>query len=253
VDDGTLLRVHVRQPRGEGCVAAAVLMPPGFEWGERLMETPQADLLVSWGVAVVSFDPRGRGQSEGEEDVNGNRSQDDVAQLLRWVSAREGVDPTRIVVGSRSFGGALAAGALGRHQDLAVTGWVDVESPGYLSEDLAYAPQSNRDHFAELVPSDPDQALAWWSEREPAQLTAGVQVPYFRFQGLPDHALGSRTAAAGAMLKGAVLSPELTYNGQVVTQDQVTPAFIRAAAIGGGVDPDSEQVSQALLGFLGAE
>ncbi|MCK6503654.1 alpha/beta hydrolase [Myxococcota bacterium] len=253
VEPDLQVRVHARWPRRDDCFAAAVLVPPGFEWGLRLMETPHAELLLDHGVAVVSWDPRGRGFSDGEEVVNGHESQDDLAALLRWVASQERVDPTAVVVSSRSFGGALAAGALGRHEDLAVAGWTDVESPGYLSEDLAYTADSSQERVGSYVPEDPDEALAWWAEREPAQLIAGVTAPYHRFQGLPDHALGERTAAAAAMLNAADQAAVLRYNMADLDPRDATAAYIREHAIDGGIDPDDSVVGDAVLWWLGVE
>jgi len=245
------LRVHARWPHRQDCTAAVVLVPPGFEWGARLMDAGQADMLTDHGVAVVSWDPRGRGASDGEEDANGHESQDDLASLLRWVSVQDGVDPQMIVLSSRSFGGALAAGALGRHPDLAVAGWVDVESPGFLSDDLAYAPQSNQDRFALLVPDDPASADAWWAEREPAQLIAELTQPYHRFQGLPDHALGYRTMHATNMLHSAQQASMLRYNNATILPEDVSPSFVREGAISGGISADDPQVGDGVLWFLG--
>ena len=253
VEPDLRLRVHARWPRRDDCFAAAVLVPPGFEWGLRLMETPHAEMLLDHGVAVVSWDPRGRGYSDGEEVVNGYESQDDLAALLRWVASQERVDPQAVVVSSRSFGGALAAGALGRHADLAVAGWTDVESPGYLSEDLPYTPESSQERVGAYVPEDPVEAEAWWAEREPAQLIADIQVPYHRFQGLPDHALGERTVHAAAMLKAADQSPLLRYNLEDLDPQDATAAFIRENAVDGGIDPDASVVGSAVLWWLGVE
>ncbi len=247
VDDGTVLQVQLRRPKRVDCVGAVVVVPPGFEPGDRVSYGHQSDRLLDHGLLVVGFDPRGRGESEGQEDANGHRGQDDLAALLRWVSHREEVDPERILLFSRSFGGALAAGALGRHEDLAVLAWVDVESPGYLSEDLLYAPEANQDAFDPWLPEDPAEVEAFWAEREPAQLIAGLQRPYLRFQGLPDHALGSRTAHAAAMLKNASLAPALRYNEEPVTVEQVSAGYVRDHAIRDGIDPESLRVGEALL------
>lgn len=244
------MRVHARWPRRADCVGAVVLVPPGFEAGERLLDKGQADALSERGVAVLSFDPRGRGHSDGVDDINGYQGQDDLAALLRWLSARTEVDPTHIVVSSRSFGGALAAGALGRHEDLAPAGWVDVESPGDLSEDLAWAPELNQERFAEVV--DPQDPEAWWAEREPAGLIGTVTSRYHRIQGIPDHALGERTLHAVAMLSGAVMAEETVYNGIPMAPEEATPEFVRDNAITSGevVDPDDWIVTEAVLDYL---
>lgn len=213
-DDGVPLRVYVRAPVGARCLPAAVLVPPGFEPGGTLVSDALADALVAEGVVVVSFDPRGRGESGGAEDANGALGQDDLAAVLRFAAWQEEVDPARVVLYSRSFGGALAAGALSRHAELAVVGWVDAESPGWLRSEVESIDPFARDTLlAQVDPTDPD---AWWAEREPAGLIGGVRVPYHRLQGLPDHALGNYVAHAVAMVDGATAAPERRFDGQPV-------------------------------------
>ncbi len=248
LDDGVRILALRRYPDGLDCAPAVVMIPPGLEWGQRMMGKAEADSLVAQGAAVFSFDPRGRGASEGEEDANGYRGQDDLAAVLRWISAQRDVDSSRIVVSSRSFGGALAAGALGRHTDLAVAGWVDVESPGYLQEDLDYAAEETRTRMLALVdPSDPEE---WWAEREPAGLIGGVLVPYHRFQGLPDHALGPRTLHAAAMLENATAAASLSYNGQPVDRAEIDAGFVRDNVLDGALDPDDPMVVDAVSTWL---
>lgn len=245
------LLVHARWPRGVDCHGAVVIAPPGFESGERMTTGDQGTQLVARGLAVISFDPRGRGESDGAEDSNGSLGQDDLAAVLRWVASQPEVDPDRVVLSSRSFGGALAAGALARHDDLRVLAWVDYESPGFLSQDLAYAPSSNQETFEALVPDDPELALAWWAEREPAGLIGGLIRPYHRYQGLPDHALGDHTGHAADMLSSAVAAPELWYNGARVYADEIVPSEVRDDAIEGGIEPEGQDLTQAILDLFG--
>lgn len=103
------------------------------------------------------------------------------------------------------------------------------------------------------APEDEDELAAWWAEREPAQLIAGLQVPYHRFQGLPDHALGERTAAAAAMLHAAEQAPLLRYNMEDLDPKNATAAFIREHAIDGGINPDASVVGDGVLWWLGVE
>ena len=197
----------------------------------------------------MSWDPAGRGGSSGTEDVNGHRAQDDAASVWRWFAAHESVDSTAIVVLSHSFGGALAAGALGRHLDLQPMAWIDRESPGWWAEDLGYAPDFTRDKIEDLVAaeSDPD---AWWAEREPAGLMAQVRTPYHRLQGIPDHALGSYLGHAGAMLDASVAVPERTYNGTVIDGLPVASDTVRELAVGGSLASAEDYVLDMTLSLF---
>jgi pimeloyl-ACP methyl ester carboxylesterase len=247
MDDGVALTVAVREPRG-GCSGAVVIIPGGLQSGLSLLETAQSDALVDAGLTVVAFDPRGRGDSEGEEDANGPIGQDDLAALARWVAARERVDPDAVVLFSRSFGAAMAAGALSRHDDLAVLAWVDYEGPGWLEDDLEYAVGIGPDAlraYAEQV----DDTAAWWAAREPAGLIGGVTAPYWRFQGLPDHALGGRIEHTFACIDNADAVPELTYNGLSLTLP-TTAEQLTADAVEGGLEPEDSLLTSALLGLL---
>ena len=247
MDDGVALAVTMREPRG-GCSGAVVIIPGGLQSGLPLLETDQSDALVDAGLTVVAFDPRGRGDSEGAEDANGPTGQDDLAALTRWVAARERVDPDAVVLFSRSFGAAMAAGALSRHDDLAVLAWLDYEGPGWLEEDLAYAVGIGPDAlraYAEQV----DDTAAWWDAREPAGLIGGVTVPYWRFQGLPDHALGGRIAHTFACIDSAAAVPEVTYNGRPLSLPTTTEK-LTTGAVDGGLEPDDSLLTSALLRLL---
>ena len=244
VDDGTSLAVATLWPRGGDCRGVVVLVPPGFEEGASKVRGPQALDLAGRGYVVASFDPRGRGDSEGEEDANGTRGQDDLAAVLRALAWDDDIDPDAVVLYSRSYGGALASGALSRHDDLGVRAWVDYESPGWMQEDLNHAAEHNREVFDELT-ADIDDLDAWWSEREPAAFIGDVPVPYHRMQGIPDHALDYLQHAV-AMVNGAVSAPVVTYNGEVVTA-ALTGDEAAALAVGGGLDHESALVTDEIL------
>ncbi len=86
---------------------------------------------------------------------------------------------------------------------------------------------------------------AWFDAREPAGFIGEVRVPYHRVQGNPDHALDTMQAAV-AMVNGATSSPEVTFNGAIVTEP-LTEASAEAAAVVGGVNPDGEEMTAAIL------
>ncbi len=247
--DGLTLALATRTPDGLDCAGAVVEAPPGFEAGIDQLDETQAKELAKAGLVVVSFDPRGRGESEGEEDMNGHAGQDDFADVLRWAASQPGVDPSQVVVWSRSIGGALASGALGRHTDLAPRAWVDFESPSWLEEDLEHTTEFTRDRMWALAEQSDDPS-AWFDERSPAAYVGEVQVPYQRLQGAPDHALDYLGAAVN-MLNGADSSPEVRLNGEVIDWE-ITEVEVKDRAIDGGVTPGSEEATEAVLAAFGS-
>ena len=238
------LRVAVLRAPSVVCSPAVVLVPGGLQAGLPLLDAALAPTLAAEGTAVYAWDPRGRGESMGEEDANGAQGQDDLAAVLRWVASQEDVDPTQVVLYSRSFGAALAAGALARHADLAPLAWLDYEGPGWLSRDLDHAHGQSVATLRALseTAADPE---AWWAEREPAGWVGAVTVPYWRAQGYPDHALGSYMQHVLAMVNGAELASEVRYNGAVQTE-RLSDSAARAAAVLPGLDPDGEAMVQAV-------
>lgn len=242
-EDGPLLQLAWRRPRARSCTGVVVFVPPGFEAGLDWVQTAQAEDVLTGGHAVVAWDPRGRGESEGKEDSNGPIGQADLAALLRWAAAEPSVDPDRVVVLSRSLGGALAAGALAQHGDLDPRAWVDIESPGFLQADLDHAPARNRETLEALAdPDDPD----WWHDRSPAEQIPGVSTPYDRVQGLPDHALGDYLGHARAMVDRAEASPAVHYNGERVT-GPLGEDGVREGAVAGGVAPTAGWIGRLVL------
>lgn len=246
--DGVELAVATRTPDGLDCSGAVVEAPAGFEPGLEKIEQDQAKALARAGLVVVTFDPRGRGQSGGEEDINGHTGQDDFADLLRWTASQEGIDPDQIVVWSRSIGGALAAGALGRHADLRPLAWVDYECPAWLEENLDHTTEHTHDRMWALADATDDPS-AWMDERSPGAYIGDIDVPYHRIQGVPDHAL-SYLAAAVSMLNGATASPEVRLNGEVLTEE-ITEVEVKDRAIEGGLEPSSDYATQAVLAGFG--
>ena len=243
--DETELAIGALWPKKTRCAGAIVLVPPGYERGLKLLHGNQAESLAAANVAVISWDPRGRGDSNGNENHNGHVGQDDLAELLRWTADHKNIDPNAVMLYSRSFGGAIAAGALARHSDLQPMLWLDYESPGFLEEDLAYASEYNQENFASVLvdEEDPD---AWWGQREPAGFMSEITTPYHRLQGLPDHALGTYIGHARAMLDNATSADELLYNGEHVS----TPFDeddARDNAIAGGLDPTDDTVTDTII------
>ena len=197
-DDGVELAAGILRPVGGGCWPGVVYVPPGFEPGRQEWDDAASAVIAGAGVVIAVYDPRGRGDSGGEEDYGGARQQDDLAAVASWLASRDDVDPTRVLIRSRSFGVVHAAGALERHPEVAAFGLVDIEGPGLLPEDLDYASEFARDSLYEVADGD-----SWWEERSPAQHLESFSGHYRRVQALQDHQLGAYMGAARVMLEVA--------------------------------------------------
>jgi len=68
-----------------------------------------ADTLGRRGVAVLRFDDRGTGESEGNHAIATSRDfADDVRALVAWLRTRDDIDPDRILLLGHSEGGLIA-------------------------------------------------------------------------------------------------------------------------------------------------
>lgn len=112
---GSRLSVRVVYPHGwNGELVPALVLVPG---GTGTIEPRKAEALAAEGFLVISFDPEGRGRSEGEEDYNGFIGQDGLAAVIEAATALPGLDANRYGLVSFSYGVTMAAGALARRPE----------------------------------------------------------------------------------------------------------------------------------------
>jgi predicted acyl esterase len=179
--------------------------------------------------AVLAFDMRGHGQSDGLVSIDGPREIQDAQEVYDQLAARPEIDRTRIGAWGISLGGgavlrSLVQGVPWKAVETVET-WTDLYS--------ALAPQSLAKsgaifNFLSSVPNnrlDPsvtairDDALAsrnlkalktWADARSSRELLSKVTTPVFMFQGRRDFAFDISQAKAGyALLKG----PKRLYVG----------------------------------------
>jgi len=243
--DGDVIVVRALKPAGSSCWPALILVPPGFEEGLSQMDDQAAYSLSAAGLVVVSFDPSGRGLSGGIEDYQGATQQDDLAAVMAWTADHEMVDPTRVLLRSRSLGVALSAGALNRHEELAPFGVVDIEGPAVLPDDLDYAAERTRDSF--IAQSDGPE---WWHERSPHVNLGAFDGRYRRIQALEDHALGEFLGHAQSLLNVAVeAGAEADLNG--VKRSHWTYDDVEDDALDGRVKHDDRRALDLVLEMYG--
>ena len=176
---GSRLFVRAHYPRGwTGESLPALILVPGA----LLTTNPHRALIpAAAGFLVITFDPEGRGRSEGVEDFNGHVGQDGLAAVIRAVASLPGLDTDRYGLVSFSFGIALSTGALARHPDLPIDFYIDWEGP--LDRETTSKCQTQ---LAGHV-WQPCGDETWWSEREARNFIADIRVPYQRIQSQTDH------------------------------------------------------------------
>ena len=126
--DGTVIRIHwFPDPSANGAPRPTVLMGPG--WGSPGdTDTAQAGIqgalsiaqLWQGGFNVLTWDPRGFGQSTGAAEVDSpNREGRDVSAMINWVAQQRGVQleragVPRIGMVGESYGGGIQFAAAER-------------------------------------------------------------------------------------------------------------------------------------------
>ena len=176
--------------------------------------------LVPQGYAVLTFDARGHGQSEGFVSIDGPREIQDVRELFNWLAAQPGVDGQRIGAFGYSYGGgaiwrATAEGVPFAAIEPAIA-WIDLDS-ALLPQNLArsgvvlgfwQAIQARAAPGLDLLVNDAitGQNLAavhaFADQRSVRTLLGSIHVPTFLVQGRRDFAFDADQAlTAYARLK----------------------------------------------------
>lgn len=185
-----------------GKLPALVLVPGGVGNSTDFTRTSAAQTLADQGFAVVIFDPDGRGQSGGREDLNGHIHQDGLAAVIRFAATLPSVDPTRIGLATYSYGITMGSGALARHADLPVRFLIDWEGPA----DRNYT-TSGCGQPTGRIRWQPCSDNAFWAEREAVNFIGKLRVPYQRIQSEKDHVQPTNAHAVdmiNAAIKGGV-------------------------------------------------
>ena len=240
--DGVTLAAELVRPRGDGCWPGLMLIPPGFEPGLPIQSSDAVDLLAQSGLVVLTYDPRGRGLSEGVEDHNGPVHQDDLAALLRTLASQPEVDPDQVVARSRSFGVATLAGALARHPDLTPMAVMDIEGPALLPDDLAHAPARNQETLTALA-TDPQ----WWEDRSAALHIGAYTGHYRRVQAQNDHVMGEWLGHAAAMLDAAAAGEAARVDENGLESESWAEDEVQALSLEGRVKADDPRAIELLI------
>ncbi len=141
--DGTTLRGWLYLPR-DGAPHPGIVMTHGFSATKEMALGSYADLLCAGGLAVLVYDHRCLGSSDGEprQLVDPWAQARDTIAALDWLEARDGIDPARLGLWGSSFSGghALVVGALDERVGAVVANVPFVGRPdGARTDDDAFA------------------------------------------------------------------------------------------------------------------
>jgi uncharacterized protein len=114
--DGTTLRGWLYLPQGDGVPRPGIVMTHGFSATKEMALSAYADVLSAGGLAVLVYDHRCLGASDGEprQLVDPWAQARDYIAALDWLQGRDGIDPARLGLWGSSFSGghALVVGAI---------------------------------------------------------------------------------------------------------------------------------------------
>lgn len=177
--------------------------------------------VVPEGYAVLSFDARGHGDSEGLVSIDGPREIADVRELFNWLASRPNVSPSRIGAFGYSYGGgaiwrATAEGVPFAAIDVA-NAWTDLYS-ALAPQDLARsgvvlgfwqsiaaraAPEVEPIVQDVLAGRNLGAVRAYAGQRSTRSLLGQIRVPTFLMQGRRDFAFDlDQALVAYSRLKG---------------------------------------------------
>lgn len=196
---GYQLDAHVHRADGPGRRPGIVLCP-GIDHRGTIFDgwhaPVNADEVARLGCVVLHFDPAGRGESWGEEDMGGPEHQDNVATAIGHLRSRPDVDPARIGVVSISLGVSMAVGALTRAG--AQAAWLlDWEGPS----DREIITSGGTILTPALGHSLDDEL--YWRPREAVRHVGSLTCGYVRLQAARDHAQPGELRHALRMIHAA--------------------------------------------------
>lgn len=108
---GATLHGTLHLARGGAEPQPAIVLLHGASGGERTSFPAYVERFRSEGIAVVTFDRRGSGQSTGAPDMDIERWAADAASVHHWTAAQHAVDPGRVALWGYSNGAWVAADA----------------------------------------------------------------------------------------------------------------------------------------------
>lgn len=161
---GTNCAAAVFRPDSAQSAPPVIVMAHGFGSPRALRLYAYAERFAGAGYAVVVFDYRGFGESEGDprQLLDVSMQHDDWRAALAFARSLEGVDSSRVVAWGTSFGGGHVLTVAGRGEELAaviaqvphVSGPSAVRATGFAAS-ARIAPYAIRDQINALLGRSP--------------------------------------------------------------------------------------------------
>lgn len=153
---------------------ALILVQDEFN-GSQEFDNPNfifnANNTASEDIIVIHFDLEGTGESSGETDLGGYKSQDDLIAVINFIKRQPEVDENEISILSFGTGITTATGALARYPKINIRYLFDIE--GSVNR---YDPNNP----LRLEYSSTDENF--WKEREAINFIDALSCNYIRFQ-----------------------------------------------------------------------
>ncbi len=203
---GVELAVYADLPSSPPPYKAVVVVPGGTrDASGAFTHDKLREAITDRGVAVFRFDPDGRGNSAGDEDLGGKKQQAGLKAVIASVIARDDVADDQVGVFSNSMGILMSTGALAGN-DTGARFLIDYEG----SKDGWYAVgcDGSGDIHARTWPSWMDcDDEAFWKDRRATVAMSTMEIPYQRIQRKVDHVLADDASNAFALYREALEGP----------------------------------------------
>jgi hypothetical protein len=191
--------------------AAVIKVPGGINPGRMEIKAPEAIALSEAGMVVICFNSEGRVdnrsdedlRSEGEEDFNGFRNQNTLAEIFEYVAELPYVIKDNIGIRTQSYGITMVAGCAARHPFLPIKYIVDGEGPteSFVTVQEPWFLFSSEEHpnhdkyktvyelfgHYSIYRDSSAMNLRFWEEREAIRFIGNFRGMYLRLQAEWDH------------------------------------------------------------------
>lgn len=136
--DGAQLGALVLEPKNQGAGPFPLVVMPASWSLPNLEYLGRATKMAEDGYVVVSYTSRGFWDSQGQIDIAGAATVEDVSSVIDWALANTRSNPQAIGASGISYGAGVSLLAAGRDHRIkavaALSGWADLEASLYANQ-----------------------------------------------------------------------------------------------------------------------